>query len=79
MNNATNTALKSYTHSIITVDGRTTTTIGAYSSGPGCAPHSFDVGDGAYVYQVGKEWTLQQPGQFPRKVTVEVVRPGGWL
>ena len=56
----------------IKVDGITCTVLNAYSSGPGCKLHTFDVADGGWVRCIAGVWTLHQPGQFPRVVTVEV-------
>jgi hypothetical protein len=54
----------------IAIDGIKTKTINAYSSGPNCTPHSYDIGCGCYVERIGNVWWLFQPGQSKRVVNV---------
>jgi hypothetical protein len=55
----------------IKINGRVRKITNAFSSGPGCEAHSFELPRGCYVFQVGKDWWLEEPGQFKRKVIVE--------
>lgn len=73
------TTNKTYTHTVLAIDGREVTTTNAYSCGPGCTPHTFDLPGGDSVYEIGDKWTLRSPGQWPREVSVKVVRRGGWF
>lgn len=54
----------------ITVNGTARKVTNTLSSGPGCEPHTYELTHGAYVYEIGGVWWLQERGQFKRKVEV---------
>ena len=55
---------------VITVCGLERKVFNALSCGPGCVPHTYELGGGAYVYRIADDWWLQERGQFKRKVEV---------
>lgn len=56
----------------ILVDGAPRRVLNAFSSGPGCTPHTYDLIGREYVYEIAGEWKLQRPGQFPVVVVVSL-------
>lgn len=54
----------------VTVNGVERKVTNTLSDGPGTAVHTYELTQGAYVYRVGREWWLQERGQFKRKVEV---------
>ena len=57
----------------ITVNGTARKVMNTLSSGPGREPHTYELTRGAYVYEIGGVWWLQERGQFKRAVTVSTV------
>jgi hypothetical protein len=54
----------------INVNGRETLVLNSLSSGPNCAPHTYELKGGSYVYEIAGAWWLQERGQFARRVEV---------
>jgi hypothetical protein len=54
----------------INVNGRPVVVLNTLSCGPGCAPHTYALKGGSYVYEIAGQWFLQERGQFKRKVEV---------
>ncbi len=57
----------------VRVDGRERQVTDRLSSGPGLPPTTYELRGGAYVYEIGGSWWLQERGQFKRKVTLEAI------
>lgn len=53
----------------ITVNGTSYPVSQSYSSGPGCAPHTYRVSR-SWVCEVGGSWTIQRDGQTAIPCTV---------
>ena len=54
----------------ISVNGVLRAVTNTLSCGPGCEIDTYELTRGAYVYRIGREWWLQERGQFKRQVEV---------
>jgi hypothetical protein len=54
----------------IAVNGRSVAVLNTLSCGPGCAPSTYELAGGAYVYAVGSSWWMQERGRDKRQVVV---------
>ena len=54
------------------VDGVSRRVLNTLSCGPDASPHTFILRGNEYIYEVAGVWYLQQPGQFPVVVHVEI-------
>ena len=60
---------------MVTVNGAAVKVSNAFSCGPGCEPHTYELAGShgrKFITKIGKDWQLEQPGQFPRKVEVVI-------
>lgn len=56
----------------IKVNGVEREVVNSFSSGPGCAPHSYQLKRNVYLLRIGANWQEERPGQHPFRVTVEI-------